>query len=174
MGANGKKKFKCELCFYSTPVKATLKAHIKAVHERTRDQKCDQCDFAATTAILLNRHKMYTHQGVKRKKPAMVKCEHCDFTSSKYTIIRHMKNLHDNIKDHMCQKCGKGFSTKQEVQWHMEKIHQRRECHQCDFVTYDLQKFSKHKNDVHGKAMPKKLSERPRPVSSNFETAYEP
>ena len=161
----GAKKIKCEKCSYSTPIKACLKAHVKAVHDGTRDQKCDQCDYAATTAKLLRRHRMHVHQGIKRKDRAVIECEKCLYTSTPGNVRRHVKFVHDQIKDQICEECGKGFSSKQELKSHTVKVHQtRRECDKCDFTTYNYILFREHKQMAHEKAKPKKLSERPRPV----------
>ena len=133
---------KCEKCAYSTPFTACLKAHFKAVHDRTRDQKCDECDYAATTALLLRRHRMHVHQGIKRKERAKVECDKCDYTGTSGNLRSHVKLVHDKIKDQVCDECGKGFSSKQELKYHTIKVHQtRRECHQCDFVTYNFYSF---------------------------------
>ena len=156
---------KCEKCSYSTQIEACLKAHVKAVHDGTKDQKCDQCDYVATRAYSLKIHRMHVHQGIKRKETAVIECEKCPYTSTPGNVKRHVKLVHDQIKDQICEECGKGFSSKEELKSHTVKVHQtRRECDKCDFITFNYISFKDHKQTAHERAKPKKLSEKPRPV----------
>jgi hypothetical protein len=52
------KDFKCDKCVYETSESGNLKKHIKMVHDKIKDFKCDKCEYITSTNGHLNRHKL--------------------------------------------------------------------------------------------------------------------
>ena len=57
----------------------------------------------------------------KRKSKKSCNCEICDkdFISN-YILKRHIDGVHLKKKDHKCSECGKGFSQKKDLDWHLK------------------------------------------------------
>ncbi len=51
------KDFKCNNCEFKTSRKDDLKTHIKIVHDKIKDFKCNNCEYETSTSGHLNRHK---------------------------------------------------------------------------------------------------------------------
>ena len=51
------KDFKCDRCEYETSDSGNLKRHIKMVHDKTKDLKCDKCEYKTSTSGDLKKHK---------------------------------------------------------------------------------------------------------------------
>ena len=47
-GVVKEKLLQCPHCEYRPPGKWHLQAHVKAIHDKIKDQKCPLCDFAAS------------------------------------------------------------------------------------------------------------------------------
>ena len=47
-----------ENCDFSSERKGNIKAHIKRVHDKIKDFKCDKCQYETSTSMNLNRHKL--------------------------------------------------------------------------------------------------------------------
>ena len=118
-GAHDKQK--CELC--SSQV-VNLKRHIKAVHDNIRDHICKDCGHAFSDkgnfTKHLSKHEKSVHKirdkKIKRKQQ---KCDHC--SSEVVDLKRHIKSVHDNIRDHICNRCGHAFSDKGNFAKHLKK-----------------------------------------------------
>jgi rubrerythrin len=55
------KLFKCEQCYLSSVTKFCFALHFKAVHDKVKDNKCPQCDFALSTPSSLKFHNKTVH-----------------------------------------------------------------------------------------------------------------
>ena len=59
-------------------------------------------------------HKEYVHMGVKNFRH-----EQCPYTAlDSGCKNRHIKEVHDVIKDHICERCGSDFSRKHSLSMH--------------------------------------------------------
>jgi hypothetical protein len=52
------KDFKCNNCEYITSTNGNLKKHIKMVHDKIQDFKCDRCEFKTSDSGNLKKHKL--------------------------------------------------------------------------------------------------------------------
>ena len=65
------------------------KVHIASVHDRTKEFKCDVCDYCGSQKAHLDRHISSIHEGKKE-----FKCNICDYCSSqKINLKRHLASV---------------------------------------------------------------------------------
>ena len=62
-----------------------------------------------------------------------------------------MKSVHEGIKDHQCETCGKTFSRKSSLKRHVESDHQNQKinCDQCNKTFSRKISLIHHKRDEH-------------------------
>ena len=81
----------CQICETAWPNPQNLAFHIKGVHEKQKDYKCDLCDFKCVLPRNLQKHKDAKHLGIK------LPCPFCkrtfSFDNNRQT---HIKNVHEN------------------------------------------------------------------------------
>ena len=96
--------------------------------------KCELCDkrFARD-------QQRRVHQVVHTGDKSHLCCECGQSFGSASTLIDHKKRKHLFMRDHQCQKCNKGFFTRQELEAHM-RVHTGDKPYQCpvsfNFITY--------------------------------------
>ncbi|XP_055710210.1 oocyte zinc finger protein XlCOF6-like [Phlebotomus papatasi] len=114
----------CELCPYKTRIRGHLKRHMKGVHERLRDVRCSQCNRVFTTERGLKLH-MVCHEGGRNHKDSGTKekkftCELCPYkTDLSATLKRHVKAVHQKLKDFQCTRCERSFTMESSLKIHM-------------------------------------------------------
>ena len=154
------KENKCDQCdkFFFSPQK--LKLHIKNIHDNIRDYKCDLCDYATYLKDILSRHIRLKHG--KRD----YKCNKCAWvrsSSSEKKLIRHMKRVHDKIKEYKCDHCPYECFTEFMLSKHIRKYHEEMmspqsdkvkifKCGQCYYTTYEECNVADHIKAIHLKA----------------------
>ena len=82
-------------------------------------------------------------------------CETCQKSfSQKCSLNRHIKTVHDKIKDFECQICIKRFSTKTDLTRHIKTVHDKVrdfECHICNKTYSQKYNLENHIKIVHNK-----------------------
>ena len=64
----------CNTCKFETKYSLWyLKRHVKAVHDKIKDNVCEKCNYATSTKSELNKHIKVVHDKIKDKF-----CEKCD------------------------------------------------------------------------------------------------
>ena len=62
------------------------------------------------------------------------KCELCEYKcASNYDLQRHIKQVHDKIKDFECTECNYKCSTNSTLQKHIKAVHDKIKDFECDF-----------------------------------------
>ena len=52
------------------------------------------------------------------------KCEQCPYASAFIgSLKRHIDGVHEKIRRHVCEECGHGASTKNNLMYHMKSVH---------------------------------------------------
>ncbi len=76
------------------------------------------------------------------------------FTDPDY-VKRHLRVVHEKIKDHRCDRCGGAFGEADLLQTHVEGIHEGKKrdylCKQCDRVFASLSRMRTHVKNAHKK-----------------------
>ena len=118
-----RKKWKCNVCSYSTVRKSDLTRHTR-VHTGERPFKCPTCGKAFKDKSYLKRHKK-RHTGEGRF--------HCNVCGQRFqdnsTLARHMR-VHSANKPFKCAQCGQGFKRKSNLARHI-RIHSAERPFQC-------------------------------------------
>ena len=61
-------------------------------------------------------------------------CEICKKTfSSKQNLKRHVKTVHDEVREHKCDICGITFVHKMDLEIHFKRIHKNIKAYKCDY-----------------------------------------
>lgn len=84
------KKFKCDLCEYTSYTHASLQRHIESFHENLQSYKCDKCQFSTVYKGNFKTHVKLFHENLQ-----LYKCDKCQFSSvHKGNYTKHLKNTH--------------------------------------------------------------------------------
>ena len=85
--------FCCEhdQCIYTTTHEFGMGRHIKAMHDKIKDFKCDKCKYACSDEYALKKHIKHIHDKIKD-----FKCDKCKYEcSTNRDLKRHKKKVHD-------------------------------------------------------------------------------
>ena len=113
MAEENPRPFKCDLCPFTAPFNANLTRHIKAVHDKIRDQCCKECQFKSATKGDLKRHVESVHKKIKK-----FHCMVCTFSSSTSHGLASHINTHagvNRVNHEKCQLCVEVCGK--EVEW---------------------------------------------------------
>ena len=127
----------CSICRKSFSARYKLVRHVKGVHDKIKDYKCDNCSYECSQKSSLNMHIMDVHM-------KDFKCDQCDYaTGRKYYLSVHIRKHHSNETpksrdnpNHKCDQCGKTFCNKQKLQYHVKCIHDKIRDYKCDFCNH--------------------------------------
>ncbi|XP_044727309.1 zinc finger protein 91-like [Chrysoperla carnea] len=117
-------KLTCEFCPKTFVHQASLKIHIKQVHENQipeRKHLCNVCGHASRTSNGLRRH-LLIHSN---ERPYA--CEHCDKTYRRPDHLRdHVSHVHLNEQKFQftCEFCSKTFMHQKSLKNHIKLVHE--------------------------------------------------
>ena len=145
------KRFNCDKCPYTVDNPAHFRFHVKAVHDKIKDNTCGQCDFASASKYRLQYHIATVHDKIHK-----FKCELCPllkFTSLSGLRV-HVKAAHV-MAIVKCDSCDYKARTKSNLKAHQKAIHEKlkHRCDRCSFETPYKGNLTVHKNAVHGELM---------------------
>ena len=85
----------------------------------------------------------------------ILNCELCDKSYDNiHYLKRHIKTVHDKVKDYKCDSCGKAFTTPSHLEQHVKSVHLKIKdiaCDYCDKVFSARFHLNKHVKYVHKK-----------------------
>lgn len=112
---SGVKSYSCEICAASFFTYCEVYNHRKKVHMKSRNMKCDICDYKMCTLTALRKHRV-KHTGTN------VICLVCgQFSENAEKLAIHQKRHFDrNIQ---CPQCDKMYHNKRSLSKHMCKNH---------------------------------------------------
>ena len=137
------KNHKCDKCDFKCSNGSDLQRHKKQVHDKIKDQSCDKCDFKFSRAGHLQQHIKAVHDKIKDQA-----CDKCSFKfSTAGNLQQHIKAVHDKIQDHVCDKCSFKCSDAGNLQRHIKSVHDKIKdyvCDKCDFKSSTASDLQKH------------------------------
>ena len=117
----------CDYCGYKTSKKNTY-SHFTNVHVDNIPQKCDVC-----SSNFKNRKSMIGH----RKSAHELEKETCPHCGGKYRRMKsHIMAIHtdDKNKCYFCDKCERGFTGKQKLEFHIRSVHTGEKPYPCRYL----------------------------------------
>ena len=137
--------YKCKQCSYTSVYEIQLKKHKKEVHEK----KSNHERYAASQMSHLKSHIEAVHKMGDKK----FKCEQCHFESSwKHALNKHIKAVHENLRNHVCGECGYATSRKDTLKQHIEGVHEKIKshvCRECGYAAAQKGQLKTHIEAVH-------------------------
>ena len=121
------KNYKCELCIYATSDNFRLRAHLMKQHgmeieeaqDVTKDKK--RVTDGNKDGTNMDGTKFLHHNSILNIDT--IPCDECDqsFTSTS-SLERHIKLIHDNLKEFKCRDCEYGASVQEDLMVHVKVI----------------------------------------------------
>mmetsp|Transcript_21961 Transcript_21961/g.60141 ORF Transcript_21961/g.60141 Transcript_21961/m.60141 type:complete len:340 (+) Transcript_21961:144-1163(+) len=96
--------------------------------------------------------KGWFHGAVQNGKDVWL-CVHCGGTfGEKGNLARHIRIVHDKVKEHVCSECGKAFGQKGDLVKHIKTIHEQERiftCPVCNKAFSEKGNMTRHMRTVH-------------------------
>ena len=137
-------KHVCETCGEVFRTVGQVEDHVKVVHTKELEFRCEQCFKTCPSRISLARH-MKSHVESRQ-----FHCEKCQKVFKlKCDLGKHDKRVHLKIKPYVCSfdGCRKAFANKIDIKMH-ERIHTGEKpfkCDECKAIFRKTQHLKKHK-----------------------------
>lgn len=127
-----KGEYKCSQCPKIFDTRLKIREHEHVTHKLSnKKRKCGFCDEKFSSADLVKNHEAREH-GITRIN---LTCEACDrsFASHK-GLVTHKRRHHLLMRPFDCDTCGRGFYTRQELEWHTATHTKAKQfhCHRCE------------------------------------------
>ncbi|GAB0098900.1 hypothetical protein DMENIID0001_147070 [Sergentomyia squamirostris] len=152
--------FICDICNMKFKAKRGIIRHL-LVHRKKENITCKHCSESFTTIHSMRVHVKEFHKvETQRKKKSVVSCTICSKTFKQDNLRQHMIR-HSDIKDQICEVCGKAFKRKHTLTHHM-KIHTGQKPYKCDFPNCDRAFRDSNSYAIHKRCH---LDERPFPCN---------
>lgn len=104
----------CRTCYLRFPNSDELLQHRRATHPDDNSMQCNICNASFATPAALRNHQR-GHQRV-----TLYNCPNCTETfNSQLLLDTHLKSVHSDAKNHVCDLCGKGFPTRKQLASHL-------------------------------------------------------
>ncbi|KAG5680920.1 hypothetical protein PVAND_010396 [Polypedilum vanderplanki] len=136
---NNIKLFQCNICQRSFKEKSKLKAHLQ-IHTTERNVFCPICNKSFKTAACLRSHK-------RVHNPTIIECDYCGKNyTQKPELIKHIKFVHFNRRDFVCEICNAGFGCKGHLKAHYLTHQQFKgiSCSVCGYSFHTQAKLQRH------------------------------
>jgi KRAB domain-containing zinc finger protein len=116
---------------------------------------CVDCGFKAINQKDLKKHNVEVHEKILEKGEQR-SCPLCEYQTEwgKSHLDRHIRAIHDRIKDFQCPFCEVSCSQKGNLRLHIDQVHKnirKYTCNQCDYKSNFKNDVAKHKKSVHEK-----------------------
>jgi len=169
-------------CKLRLPSKSSLLTHVKICHKEMLEEKSEmeqddpdeflsdenvlpnggeamieESDFDKTDSDELIEKKLFKSKSPKStvsRKHKLFECHYCGFVtdSGAASLRKHVKEVHEEIKQYHCTECGIKVSRKYHLIRHIKAVHHKEKfwrCEDCDYKTNNQVCFKKHKQTKH-------------------------
>ncbi|XP_076449690.1 uncharacterized protein LOC143286044 [Babylonia areolata] len=140
--------FKCDHCNVTYYRLSNLTRHMRTSHSTEHHLQCKKCEFAAGTESALRNHFKEAHGG---DKPFI--CDHpgCTYSSWKLEFLNRHSEIHSEVKRHLCNNCGQGFSQHAGLMSHQRTCYQLQQflCDVCGQAFNHVQSMRAHRRTIH-------------------------
>ena len=117
-------RFLCDECGKDFSSKASLKAHNRYVHLKSRAVKCPLCPKTFTMKFYLRKHLATVDH--EKETDAANLCQHCGQVFATQDELRsHVKEYHTRDDRFFCKFCVAGFTMKRHLKAHVEADHSK-------------------------------------------------
>ena len=155
----GGKRFKCEHCAFDTDIKGSLSRHIRTMHGQGPMHECEKCPYVTKRSDGLLVHQRTVHKMTPAPTNVPIKIEN----------VRSMEEEPRGVIQHKCNHCSYVTTEGSNLKRHVKSVHDKIKdikCDQCSFDTSDKGNLNRHKKFVHGvKWAPKKTKGKDNPES---------
>lgn len=95
---------------------------------------------------MFSRHRIRMDDTVK-----IYECTKCDYSTIRPSQFERHQKHHLNIRDHVCNICGKTFVQERTLNKHIHWVHNEKKlhCHYCEHVTADIYHLKEHIRVMH-------------------------
>ena len=155
----GKCVKRCDECQKEFKSYKTLTKHITAHHAKNSKFSklftCVDCGFKAPHQKELKKHNAEVHEKLLTKEDVR-SCPLCEYQTEwgKSHLDRHIRTIHDKIKDFHCPFCEVSCSQKGNLRLHIDQVHKnirKFSCTQCNYKSNFRNDIAKHNKSVHEK-----------------------
>ena len=131
------------------------------IKPETKPFICEICEAAFTTHSGLKTHnRIHERDRIDVENP-WKECPECNKKlKTEKSLIHHIREFHDNIRDFKCDQCPKAFYKMGKLNDH-KKLEHERELIECDFCGKEL--FNKHSFKLHVRICKTKPEKKPLP-----------
>jgi len=127
---SGERPYPCQHCSYTSPDTFSLKRHMR-IHTGEMPYVCTECQ-----AKFSQQNSLKNHRKVHTDHNPSYQCESCPVAlGSKWTLYKHVQNLHTSEEPIPCKLCGKTFQDKYTMKVH-KKTHKGTRCFDCPLCPY--------------------------------------
>ena len=144
---NDKEKFCCETCGGTFACKDTLSIHEKTIHEWKGEMyKCSSfsCEKQFKSIAYLKMHIRRVHDSSTNEQ---IECELCGYTVKHHK--KHMKTVHNEMRNVKCEICSKTISCIGNLKIHMATHEKRHKCDSCEEAFSNPTLLRHHFNKFH-------------------------
>ena len=86
-------------------------------------------------------------------------------------LKRHIKNVHEGLKNHVCDSCGKAFSEAGNLRKHIKGVHQGQKNHKCEYCEKSFFEYSNLKTHIKGVHKGQKINHEKKSTNLHIPTA---
>ena len=123
------RRFVCETCGFPCVTKQSLEKHIINKHKKPVLQ-CSHCNYTETSAKRFYNHYNLSH--IKNLTNVTTQCHTCArLFENEFILKLHIEFDHQATK-YWCDQCGKQFSSKKGLNFHVSGVHQGFKPYKCD------------------------------------------
>ena len=91
--------------------------------------KCDFCENSFFNEQILILHIKSNHKSIIQ---GWMKCDFCDKTYLTSSLSVHVKMIHSNAENHLCEICNKVFLQKKTLDNHKKAVHEGMKVYKCN------------------------------------------